>query len=625
MMTATLLSLSSCVDETMPTQYVTGDQISHSESALKGMVNSIYTTMVGYENMNEGIELISYGSLLAMLEHGTTPMVCTGTNGFNTLGTWSYGSISANGSNRGIYPSYVYYAYIKSVNDIIRMIDSKTTDENLRSYLGIAHAYRALYYMELTQIMEYKKPSDPRFAFTVPENDLTNLGVPIVTESTSVNEAGNNPRATVDANFDLVLSDLDKAKEYLANFKRGDKIQPDLSVIDGLYARAYNFLASHANISTGHKDSKSYWQKAKDYAEKAISESGCTPLTEEEWTNPTTGFNDRNANTSWMLATSISESNTYAAHGGEGGSFGFAMLYGTETDFSVYGWRVGRSLDRKMYERLSDNDFRKKSWLSPDFFYLSKKQEKDKPYLVERDASGNFVNNKWNLVDDNNSTDEKSWSKDYTGRLCDGYQYRLTSSNAAWIRSRINKSLGFQAWPWLYVNIKFRPHNGNYKQEDVGGATDFPIMRVEEMYFIRAEALLHLQGVKKAAEALEDIVKTRNPGYMCRVKSEQDFIDEFAFQKAIEFWGEGRNYFDAKRLELGIHRGYIGTSCERYQHALDMNGVYCGWTPGWNTAERNTNKALQKFNNPYTNPTVFRQVVFSNNNELRAHYGEKIQ
>ena len=43
------------------------------------------------------------------------------------------------------------------------------------------------------------------------------------------------------------------------------------------------------------------------------------------------------------------------------------MIFGTETTFSVYGWRVGRSLDRKWYERLSDNDFRKKSWLNPSF------------------------------------------------------------------------------------------------------------------------------------------------------------------------------------------------------------------------------------------------------------------
>ena len=131
--TAVILALSSCIDEVTPTQYVTEEQISNSESALGGMVNSIYTTMVGYSNKDGGIELISYASLLAMLEHATTPMVCTGTNGYNTLGAWHYGSISSTGSNRGIYPSYVYYGYIKTVNDIIGMIDSTTTDATQRA------------------------------------------------------------------------------------------------------------------------------------------------------------------------------------------------------------------------------------------------------------------------------------------------------------------------------------------------------------------------------------------------------------------------------------------------------------------------------------------------------------
>ncbi len=611
-------SLSSCIDEVTPTQFVTKDQIQNSQSAIKGMVNSIYTTMVGYENDDGGIECISYGSLLAMLEAGTTPMSFNGIGGYNTLGAWAYGSISATGSNRGIYPSYVYYGYIKAVNDIIGMVDKDTQDANLRAYLGIAYAYRALYYLELTQVMEYKKPTDSRFTFTQPENDLTNLGVPIVTEETT--ETTNNPRATVDEDFKLVLADLEKAEKYLAGYTRTDKVQPDLSVVYGLYARAYQFLASHTKISTEFKDASTLWTKAEDYAQKAIAASGCQPLSEAEWTDPTNGFNNRTSQNSWMLATSISESNTYAAHGGEWGSFGFAMLFGTETDFSPYGWRVGRSLDRKMYERLPDTDFRKKSWLGPDFFYKSTKQVEGQKYLVEKDADGNFINNKYNTTGDNFATDEAAWSKDYDGRVSDGAKYQLTS-NPAWIRSRINKSLGFKAWPYLYVNIKFRPHNGNYTNEDIGGAIDFPMMRVEEMHFIKAEAEMHTKGVATAKATLESLIKTRNPQYTCKATSEADFIEELAYQKAIEFWGEGRNYFDAKRLELGIHRGYKGTSVERYNNAQDMNGVYCGWTPGWNTGELNTNKALVGYNNPYTNPTTFRTAVFADNAELSQYYG----
>lgn len=614
-----LSGLTSCIEETLPTEFVLDEQIETSDSALDGMVNSIYTTMAGYENSDGGLEMISYGSMRAMLEHGTTQMVCTGANGYNTMGAYCYGAVSSTGSNRGLYPSYLYYAYIKNVNDIISMIDPNDMDDTRKGYLGICYAYRALYYLDLVQIMEYKQPTDSRYDYVQPENDLTNLGVPIVTEETVSDEATNNPRATVDAVYDLILSDLKKAESYLEGYSRTDKTQPNLAAVYGLYARVYTNLASRVETSETYKDETVYWQNASDYAERAISTSGCTPLTEAEWTDPTNGFNNRNSQNSWMWATTISESNTSAS---SSGSFVFAMIFGTETNFSVYGWRVGRSLDRKWYERLSDNDFRKKSWLAPNFFYESTNQVEGEPYLVEKDANGNLINNKWLLGTDNQSTVQTDWSDDYSGFGSDNYQYQLNSS-PSWIRSRINKGYGFQAWPWLYVNIKFRPHNGNYNTYEIGGATDYPIMRVEEMYYLKAEAALHLSGVSAAATALEEIVKTRNSTYSCTVSNAEDFIDEYVFQKGIEFWGEGINYFDAKRLEVGIHRAYLGTSCERYQHCLDMDGVFVGWTPGWNQAELNANRAIYHYNNPYTNPSTY--YYYDSNESFRPYYGVEIE
>ena len=613
------IGLNSCIDETLPTEYVLDKQIQASESALNGMVNSIYTSMAGYKNSDGGLEMISYGSMRAMLEHGTTQLVCSGANGYNTMGAYCNGAVSATGSNRGLYPSYLYYAYIKNVNDIIGMIDANDMDETKKAYLGISYAYRALYYLDLVQIMEYKKPTDSRYNFVSPENDLTNLGVPIVTEKTTSEEASNNPRASVDAVYDLILSDLQQAETYLTGYNRTDKTQPNLAAVYGLYARAYSNLASRVKTSVDHKDEAGYWKKVEEYTNKAIAIADCTPLTEAEWTDPVNGFNNRNSQNSWLWATSISEGNTSAS---STGSFVFAMIFGTETNFSVYGWRVGRSLDRKWYERLSDNDFRKKSWLAPNFFYESKNQKENEPYLVEKDADGKFINNKWSVNGVNTSTTQSDWSDDYSGYGPAKYQYQLNSS-ASWIRSRINSSNGFQSWPWLYVNIKFRPHNGDYRTYTVGGATDYPIMRIEEMYFLKAEAILHTTGVSAAATALEDIVKTRNSTYTCTAATDAAFLDEYIFQKGVEFWGEGINYFDAKRLEVGIHRAYKGSNCERYQHCLDMDGVYVGWTPGWNQAELNANPAIYHYNNPYTTPTTY--YVFKSNDELRPYYGTEIK
>ena len=613
---ASLLVFSGCIKETYPSDYVLGDQIAQSESALNGMVNAIYTTMAGYKNADGGLEMISYGGMRVMLEHTISQMVCPGGNGYNTMGAYAQLNIAATGSNRGLYPSYLYYAYIKNVNDIIGILKgTENLTDTQKAILGECYAYRALYYLDFVQIMEWKKPTDTRYNWVAPENDLTNLGVPIVTDETPADQLSNNPRATVDAVYELILSDLGKAEELLDGFVRTDKVQPDLGVVYGLYARAYLNLASRVKTAATYKDEASYWKNAADYADKAISTSGCTPLTEAQWTDPVNGFNNRDSQNSWMLATTISESNT-AASSTE--SFVFAMIMGTETNFSVYGWRVGRALARNWYERLSDNDWRKKSWIAPEFFYESTNQVAGQPYLVEKDANGNLINNKWANAG-NDSTEQSDWSNDYDGT--GNHSYQLNSS-PSWIRSRINKAYGYQSWPWLYVNLKFRPHNGVYNVYTTGGATDYPCMRVEEMYFIKAEALAHANGVGAGKSVLEEIVKTRNSTYSCNAASLDDFIEEMYFQKGIEFWGEGVPYFDAKRLERGIHRAYLCTNLERYQHGFNINGPYTGQTPGWNQAELNANPAIFHYNNPHTPQASL--YAWTGNDDFRPFYGTEI-
>lgn len=592
-----LLGAGSCIQETLPTDYVIDSQIEASESALEGMVNGIYTTMVGYSNSDGGIETISYGGMRVMMEHATTPMMCSGYTGFNTMAAWAYGAVSSIGSNRGIYPSYVYYGWIKTVNDIIGMIPDDTTEEVRRHYLGIAYAFRALYYHELVQVMEYKTPgrAGDGYTYVKPENNLDNLGVPIVTEKTTAEQAANNPRATVDEVYDLILGDLAKAESLLSDFNRTDKIEPNLACVYGSLARVYTCLASRTDISVKYKDENAYWQKAAQYADQAISTSGCTPLTKEQWTDPSTGFNDRNSQNSWLWATSISDDNTTAS---TNGSFVFAMIMGNETNFSAYGWRVGRSINRAMYEKLPDTDWRKLSWLDPTFFYKSKNQVDGEPYLVEKDADGQLINNKW-------QNEDGSYSNDYDGFGPDKEQYRFASS-ASFVRGQINPAMGFSGTPWNYVTIKFRPHNGVYNIYRTGGATDYPIMRVEEMYFIKSEATLHTSGASAAAAVIEPLIQTRDSQYRWTANaSAEDFMKELNFHKQIEFWGEGINYFDAKRLGLGLHRRYLGVNLTAYSYSQDVDGVYPGWTPPFNQAELNANPAVFNYNNPYTTPSQF--------------------
>lgn len=581
---AILLVSSSCIKVVDPeSNYITGDQLASSADALAGMVRAIPVRLVNYQNDDAGIEQCSYHGMLSMLEMMTTDMVVSGTGGYNTTSVYTYGNLSARGSNRGIYPFYMYYGYIKAVNDVIGLIDPATDDTTLKHYLGIAKAYRALFYMQAGAIYEYKAPTDSRYAeyYVAPEHDLTELTVPIVTETTTGQDVKNNPRATFDTLYEFILSDLKDAETLLADYTPTSKVYPSLAVVYGLYARAYMEMASHKNATENYT-------QALNYAQSAITTSGCSFLTEDQWNDPKTGFNDMTSQNSWMLACSISEGNT----GGQGGGFHHTMLFGTETTYSSYGWRVGRSLNRKTYEAISDKDFRKLSWLGPDFFASETHYDEE--------------TGKWAYT-------LRSAEDTYTGN------YRLTS-DAQWLRNRITIANGFLAMPWIYPGIKFRCYAGNYTSRYPGCATDLPIMRVEEMYFIKAEAQYHLESEGEAQTTLKEIMDHRitDGSYTCTASGE-DLLDEIMLQKRVEFWGEGINFFDAKRLGLGVDRGWQGIGYSRYQGTYDIDGTAFFWTIPFPTAEEDGNPALQGYNNPYMYNTAM--FTYQSNADLSQYYG----
>ena len=47
----------------------------------------------------------------------------------------------------------------------------------------------------------------------------------------------------------------------------------------------------------------------------------------------------------------------------------------------------------------------------------------------------------------------------------------------------------------MYATIKFRPKNGEMNDYTIGAAVDYPLMRIEEMYLIEAEAIGMSQGL----------------------------------------------------------------------------------------------------------------------------------
>ena len=149
------------------------------------------------------------------------------------------------------------------------------------------------------------------------------------------------------------------------------------------------------------------------------------------------------------------------------------------------------------------------------------------------------------------------------------------------------------------LSLKFRCVGGDWEDYGTGGACDVPVMRVEEMYLIEAEALGMSKGLEAGVEALNSFVKTyRNPEYACTAATERDFQLECMWQKRIETWGEGVAFADAKRLRPGSIQNYEGTNAPGDPFKINCAEIKPVWIMIIPRTEIENNNALQGKNNP---------------------------
>lgn len=329
-------------------------------------------------------------------------------------------------------------------------------------------------------------------------------------------EARNNPRVTREVMAEFILSDLNKAEEYIVNLKETSKTLPHLDVVCGLKARYYMWLGDYAN--------------AKTYARKAIDASSVTPMTEDQCLSTTKGFNDLSR---WMWGSQLKAEDAQV----KSGIITWTSWMSNETKYGYSGQEPYLMINRTAYERISDTDFRKKMWKAP---------------------AGGALEGKTPFIDN-----------EFAEKLPD------------------------------YASVKFRPNEGNMSVSNVGNASAFPVMRIEEMYLIEAEAAAHLSAAD-GKQLLETFMKTyRDPQYVC---SNSDVVEEVVFQKRIELWGEGLSFYDIKRLNMSVTRGYPDTNF------FDTARLNTNGRPAWMNLnivrqESDNNEALVGFGNP--DPTDF--------------------
>ena len=372
--------------------------------------------------------------------------------------------------------------------------------------------------------------------------DATAETVPWVDENTTVEGLYQNPRLSNKDMFAKIIADLDLAEEYLTGVKRKDKFTPDVSCVYGVKARAYLLMGT--------------WDKAEEYAKKA--QAGYKLMDEATYTDRATGFNTPNA--SWMLALTFKSDNPCIQNNDADSSWGswMVMEINPETSGCGYAANYGRPIhiDRHLYETVPATDFRKKCFAD---FAIDEMSEEDA--LVALEAY----------------TDHPDWI--YGSNVGNG-----------------NPNGG--------TNFKFRAAGGAAGQDNqyIGFTMAVPLMRVEEMYLIEAEAAGR-QNEARGIELLTAFAKTRDANYVYGQHNEayyntstSAFVNEVWWQRRIEFWGEGLATKDIKRLQKGIIRSYPGTNhVETYRYNKET-------TPDWMNlcivqTETNYNKGFST-NNP---------------------------
>ena len=113
-----------------------------------------------------------------------------------------------------------------------------------------------------------------------------------------------------------------------------------------------------------------------------------------------------------------------------------------------------------------------------------------------------------------------------------------------------------------YTQVKFgylenEPGEGNFQ-------VDVPLIRVEEMHYICAEAKAMMGDMAEALNLLVDFVFRYRDTSIRRFRPQNvdELLDEIWRQRRLEFWGEGISYFDLQRMKRPVDRRGAGIQPE---------------------------------------------------------------
>lgn len=528
---ASSMALTGCIEEVEPTNGITQDQLDSSLKAGKATLFAIPAKMVEYtSNPYNWHGWFGQPALMQVLDRQLDEMVCAKAGlSYNHFSNFEQATFDQD----YWMPQFIWSVYseqILAANKALQTYPADIESDEGKGARAVALAFRALFYLDAARWFEFL-PNEKTSNITEDGNDILRMTIPVVTETMTEAEARNNPRASHDDMVALLEKDLTYAKDNIekAEADLKDATMPGLAAVYGLFARLYMWDENYV--------------KAAEYADLAISASGKTPLTEEQWTDPKTGFNTLNNSCIWgmQLNENTSAVQTYICN--------FTSFVSVETTFGYAGDGAFAypSVGASFYKRVNNNDFRKLSW-TPNASNLA---------LVR-----NFKLNRFSTLADKRS-------------FCNKFEYGP---------------------------VKFRPGQGDCKTPTVACAVGLPLMRVEEMHFIKMEAVAH-SNPTEGKTLLEDFMnnyRMRTGKYTCAVADADAVIEEIVFQKRVELWGEGQNFFDVKRLGYSVTRAYAGSNF--YDECkFNTNGRPAWFNMPFIRTECDNNKGLLHWNNPNVN------------------------
>lgn len=335
--------------------------------------------------------------------------------------------------------------------------------------------------------------------------DKQAITVPIITEETAIDDLTSNPRATNEVMWAQIISDLDMAEELLAGWTRPDKYVPDQSVVYGLKARAYLTMED--------------WANAQKYAKMA--QNGYTMMSREQYLSMTDGFNTPNA--SWMFAMTYKSDDPNIILNDADSCWGSQMIIEVSESGCGYSSNyVGpKRIDYHLFSTIPQTDFRRMCWVD------------------------------W-AIDDLGSAAAK----------VEALSAYSTSPSGLYNTGTVVSGSGILGG----MPVKFRPKGGEHVDQYAAFTVAVPMMRVEEMMLIEAEAA-GMQNEANGIALLKAFAQTRDPQFNYEETtydtyggSSTKFQNAVWWQRRVELWGEGFATFDIKRLNKGIVRSYAGTN-----------------------------------------------------------------